>query len=499
MKMIKASIFLLITIFAASCSGGESSSNGGSRSAGGPPGGNWGGMEQQQKALSVRAFNVTRRPISSYIVANTTFESIREVGVYSKLNAIISKLNVEEGDTVRQGQELAHLDEREIRNEYDQARIAVDQTKVTLQQAEVRAELSQAEYQRAISLFEQKLTSAQEYEQAELTSRTDKLAFDNAQQQLQAAEARLEAAAIQLEYTSIMSPIDGVLTSRLIDIGDRVNVNEQLFSIQEFPPLWARIYVPEKSLPQLHVGQNSRIQVETYPDREFQGRIKLISPTIDSASGTVKVTIEVNRPGSLLRPGMFGTVYIATETHENAVVIPKKAVIRERDLNFVFTIQEDGSVARREIQTGFTEDDWVEIVAGLDSGEKLVTVGHETLSDGYPVLVQAWEGSSAPADFQQASASSKSVETTGERTEQQVASRQAGGGPAAGGQWGPGSGGGPGRGNPEQFFERLLQNPDVKKRWDAKVKEDPEAANDPEKKRAFIREIMSEMRGNSAR
>jgi hypothetical protein len=195
---------------------------------------------------------------------------------------------------------------------------------------------------------------------------------------------------------------------------------------------------------------------------------------------------------------MFGTVYIATETHENAVVIPKKAVIRERDLNFVFTIQDDSTVSRREIQTGFTEDNWVEIVAGLDSGEKLVTVGHETLSDGYPVLVQAWEGGSAPADFQKASAESKSGETSNENTEQQAVSQQAGGQPA-GSQWGSGSERGSGRGNPEQFFERLLQNPDVKKRWDAKVKEDPEAANDPEKKRAFIREIMSEMRGNSAR
>jgi len=497
---VKTRILSLIILAAwtASCSSSEPSGSDDNRMGGGQ----MPGMQQtqQQKALSVRAYNVVRRPISNYIVANTTFEAIREVNVYSKLNAIISRLNVEEGDSVRAGQELAHLDEHEIRNEFEQAKIAVDQAKVAVQQAEVRAELSLAEYNRAISLFEQELTSAQEFEQAKLANRTDNLALENARQQLKAARSRLEAAQIQLDYTSIISPINGILTQRLVDVGDRVNVNEQLFTIQEFPPLWARIYVPEKSLPQLHIGQSARIHVETYPDRVFEGRIKLISPTIDAASGTVKVTIEVKQPVQLLRPGMFGAVYIATETHTDAIVIPKKAIIRERDLNFVFVVEGGGTATRKEVQTGFTEEEWVEVVDGLQTGEALVTVGHETLSDGYPVVVQAWEGE-APSETRQAalrpaaeSLSEKgqtaSVRTAGQDPDQ----------PGRGFAGNRGSGGGPsGKGNREQFFERMLQNPEIKKKWEAKLKEDPSIATDPDKKRAFMREIMAEMRGGRAR
>ncbi|MGW8180820.1 MAG: efflux RND transporter periplasmic adaptor subunit, partial [bacterium] len=202
-----------------------------------------GGMSQArpadaEKALSVRASRVSRESISLFVISNTTFESIRDVVVYSKLNAIVAELNVEEGDTIAKGRLLARLDDREIQNEFEQARIAIDQAKVSLQQAEVRAELSAAEQVRAVSLFDQKLISQQEFDQTVLASRTDELAADQAKQQLVAAEARLEGAKIQLEYTNIESPLDGVVTERLVDVGDRVNVNEALFTVQEFPPLW---------------------------------------------------------------------------------------------------------------------------------------------------------------------------------------------------------------------------------------------------------------------
>jgi len=449
------------------------------------------GEQSAQKALSVRAFRTERRSISTYILSNTTLEAIRNITVYAKLNAIVSEIRVEEGDSIKKGQVLLKLDEREIRNEYDQANIALGQAELAVRQAEVKAELSAAEFERAKSLYDQKLTSKQEYDQAELTSRTDTLALEDSKQQQAAAKARLEAAQIQLDYTTVISPLTGILTDRLIDVGDRVNVNEVLFEMREFPPLWARIFVPEKALPQLKLGQTANIRVETYPENDFVGRIKMINPAVDASSGTVKVTIEVNRPGNLLRPGMFGTVSIATESHDDAIVIPKKSIIRERDLNYVYTIQADDTVQRREVEIGFSEDAWVEIIAGLEEGEAIVSVGHETLNEGYPILVQNWEND-GPEVEQPAR-----PETPKEQPAQLARGGPEGGpggraGTRAGQPGARGPGGGGGRG---EFFERLLEDPEVRKQYDAKLKEDPELATDPQKRRAFVREVMSEMRG----
>lgn len=447
--------------------------------------------ESQQKALSVRAYNVTLKPISTYVIANTTLEAIRDVIVYSRLNAMVVERTFEEGDVVREGQVLARLDDREIKNEFEQATIAVEQAQLSLKQADVRARLSKTSYERAQSLFEQKLTSQEEFDQSALASRTDALSLDNASQQLEAAKARLEAARIQLDYTTVTSPISGVITQRQIDVGERVNPGEALFSVQEFPPLWARIFVPEKSLPSVRIGQLAQLKVETYPDQQFDGHIKMISPTVDVSSGTVKVTIEVNRPGKLLRPGMFGTVHIATETHNDAVVIPKKAILRERDQNYVFVIQADNKVSRREVSIGFSEDNRVEILSGVQAGETIVTVGVETLSDGYPVVAQSFEKDSGEIEVNTAPAPAVETEAV------QTASTERPGPPAQAqmqGQWsGP-------QGDQQRgaMFERMMQNPEIRKKWEDKVKEDPSIAEDPQKRREFFREVMADFRSRAS-
>lgn len=452
-------------------------------------------------AVSVKAHRVGRRSISNFIVANTTLEAVRDVSIYSKLSAIVSALEVEEGDSVSEGQLLARLEEKEIRNEFNQAEIAVQQAQVALEQAEIRAKLSAASYERAQSLFEQNLTSRQEFDQAVLNNQTDALALENGRRQLEAARARLEAIRIQLEYTRVVSPIPGVVTERLVDVGDRVNVNELMFNVQEFPPLWARIYIPERALPQLRVGQPSQLVFEAFPERRFQGTIKMLSPTVDAASGTVKVTLEIDGSGRLLRPGMFGTAYIPTQTRPEVVAVPKKAILRERDQSFVFLIQPDQSVVKQEVQLGLAEEHWVEITQGVEPGDALVTVGYETLNDGYLVRVADWEDTREPipgmesAPVRAAAPEPGSPPPAPVRREEPSPARE--GAPsraAAPSREGPPAAGADraGRG---QMFARLLENPEIRRQYEARRAADPELATDPQKRRAFIREMISRYGG----
>ena len=460
-------------------------------SAQGQFGSRGGGRVQLTTETSVHAYRAENRPISTYILTNTTLESIRKVSVYSRTSAMVSTLSIEEGAMVKTGDLLATLDDREIRNELDQARIAVDQSQLSLEQAGVRAQLSATNFERALSLYDQKLTSKQEFDQAALTNRTDELAYETAEQALGSARARLEAAQIQLEYTEIRSPFDGVITARMIEIGDRLGANQEVFWLEEFPPLWARIFVPERNLPQLREGQLADIKVETYGERTFRGRIKMISPTIDAETGTVKVTLELDQPQGMLKPGMFGTVYIATETHADALVISKKAVVRERDLNHVFVVTDDNTVEKREITIGFSEEDYVEVLTGLERGEAVVTVGTEVLADGYPVSILAWENSDeAPRLLADNPNAPTGSESEGER--QEAGDRR----PGEGTRGREASGGQGGRsGGMAAALERMMQNPEFKAAYDAKLKEDPEIATNQEKRTAFFREYMQQRRG----
>lgn len=465
----------LVFLLAACTDGGQQNSP----RAGGGPGGQGRGSSQAgpavEQAISVQAFRAERRPVSSHLVANTTLDSIRKVNVFSKVNAVVIRMPVEEGSVVSAGQLLAQLDESEIRNEYQQAEIAVDEARLALEQAEVRARLSASEYQRAHSLYEENLTSKQEFDQAALASRTDELAMQSAQQQLAAVRARLEAASIQLEYTRITSPIEGVVTSRLIEVGDQLSVSQQVFTVEEFPPLWARIQLPEKTLTQLRPGQPARISVETFPGERFPARIKMISPTIDAASGTVKVTLEVDHSRQKLRPGMFGTVYITTDTRPDAVVVPRKAVIRDRDRHVVYVVDADNTVSRREVELGFSQDEWVEVVSGVNQSEVVVTVGYESLNEGYAVNILGWDG---------VESGTPDVVAPSPPTQQPKQARRA---PSPEGR-------APGRGG--RTPSELMQNPEIRAAYEARLKEDPELATDPEKRREFFREMFSRMRQN---
>jgi membrane fusion protein (multidrug efflux system) len=491
-------VLLQLVLLAACSSGGETESaenhsSRGARGAGGRSG------SGEVHAVSVRASRALTEPISTYIVSNTTIESIRKVTVHAQLNAIVEEILVEEGASVQEGDVLIRLEDREVLNESEQADIAVDQARLQVEQAQVKAELSEINYARAQDLFDQKLISQQEFDQAALTNRTDRLGTDAAQQQYEAAQARLRAASIQMDYTRIMASIGGIVTERFVEVGDRVNSNQEVFSLEEFPPLWARIFVPEKDLPELRLGQKAEIVVETFPDEDFPARIKMINPTIDTASGTVKVTLEMEKTNRL-RPGMFGTVYIATETRPNAVVIPKKAILRERDENRAFVITADNLVEKRDLTLGFTEEDRVEILEGIQAGEAVVTVGYEGLADGYAVNVLSWEESPPPEPTfpspprEQAASSPENpgdttrVSNAPSREPRQQQARERG----------PGGRGGQREMSPEvveRMMGRLLNDTEIKQEYESRLADDPELATDFDKKRTFAQEMMQRFRG----
>ncbi len=447
---------------------------------GGPSGG-----DLFEKPVSVKATHPVRRSISRYLLSNTSLESIREVTIYARVNALVEDLRVEEGDSVKRNQLLARLKDREIRNEHDQARIAVDQARLTLAQTEVKARLSKANYKRSEDLVAQQLISPQEHDQAALTNETDALAVTVAIQQCDAAVSRLEAAQLQLEYTEIRSSIGGTITERLIDIGDRVNLNEALFVVEDFNPLWARIYLPERELSKIRIGQRAELRMQAYPKDTFQGTIKMVSPTVDPESGTIKVTLEIRTHRNLLRPGMFGTVYIATETRSSALVLPIRAIVRERDENQIFVIGDENRVQKREVTIGFREDNELEIVSGLSAGEAVVTVGQEGLNDGYPVSVLEWEDGEKGAPAETAPTQRASAPEAGSAPADQT--RPQGGREQYGGSWSF---------DPEHMkimLERMAErNPEIKKIYEARLSENPNFLNDPEQSRAFMMKIRSQ-------
>ena len=366
-----ANLFIALCLLAAMPAGlsgcGGSPSQGGGEGHGGQSGARTGpghaagragqDREAETAAVPVEIARAVRTGISSYIETNGTLEAENEVDIVARTEAPIVELLAEEGDAVRAGQVLARLDELEYRADLEIARVALNQAKLAFGRAE--------------TLKEENLVSSESYEQALAT--------------LEEARAQVDARQIFLGYTEVTAPFDGLIIARYVKMAEQVSANEPLYRISDFDPLLAPVQVPERELPRLHLEQLAYLTVEPYPGQRFGASVLRVSPVVDAATGTIKVTLQVD-PRDLLRPGMFARVFIETDTRDDALVIPKAALSLESIGDTVF-VAIDGVAARREVVLGFEEGDFIEVASGVEEGDAVVVVGQDGLSDGTPIRI----------------------------------------------------------------------------------------------------------------
>jgi membrane fusion protein (multidrug efflux system) len=315
------------------------------------------GNPSRGQATPVAVEPVRRAPIATYYTATATLEPNKEAEVLSRVSGVILKIEAEEGDRVTKGQTLLRIDDREF------------QYRVKLAQAEY--EKQQTRYNRMQKMFEGNLASAEE--------------FDTAKNDLQGAEASAELAELELSYTRVSAPFTGHITRRHVDPGQTVSNNTPLYSISDLERLLARVFVPAKEFRNIQSDQPVQLVLDSTKDR-LQGRIKLVSPIIDPQSGTIKLTVEVMQYPPNTRPGDFAEVKIVTDQHEQALVVPRTAVISERG-EFIVYVVADSTAERRVIQAGFEDDRRIEILAGLTDGEQVVVQGQRSLKDGAPIKI----------------------------------------------------------------------------------------------------------------
>ncbi|MEE9503170.1 MAG: efflux RND transporter periplasmic adaptor subunit [Candidatus Aminicenantaceae bacterium] len=323
-------------------------------------------------AALVNVEPVERQSLNSYLVLNGIVEPERTVEIFSRLSAYVKQIVKEEGAFVRENDVLALLDDKEIRISYQQARIQLEQAKLSLEEAEANLNRSQ-------ELIKKDLISEQEFQTTEATYKQRQLDYENRQESFKDLE-------LQLNWTRIRSLSDGYITERLIEVGDRVNANQQVYTIEDFSPLLVRVFVPTSDSIKLKTDMLTEITTEIIEGTIFRGRVKLINPRVDVQSGTVKVTVEVFDETLMLKPGMFVEAKIVIGKKEDVLIIPRKSILFKQNKTYVF-VMDRNQVSQREIVLGLTEEDHVEILSGLEQGEVIVTVGVEGLKDGERVEV----------------------------------------------------------------------------------------------------------------
>ncbi len=317
---------------------------------------------EPERVKRVEVDVAARGSIASHIEATANLVAQRSISVVAEAPGRITTLGADEGESIERGALLVALDAS------DAARIR--------KTAQIKLRSSQAARSRTAKLAGQRLVAAEE--------------LDTAQTELDLAKQELENAEAALRQARVRAPLSGRVTKRSVERGQYVKVGDPLFEVTDFSTLVARIHIPERDAMQLQPGREAALVLQAKPELTFTGTVKRIASVVDVKSGTVEVSIEVQRPPSQVRSGSFVGISVLREQHDNACLVPREAVVVDHQGEHVYVVN-DGVARRRSVTVGATASGRSQILEGLEPDESVVVAGHGALQDGAKVEVVSEE------------------------------------------------------------------------------------------------------------
>jgi membrane fusion protein (multidrug efflux system) len=280
------------------------------------------------------------------------------VDIRPEITAAITRIQFSEGQSVKAGEVLLELQSSEPLADLAAARAAlVDST---------------SQFRRSEELFKTRVVSASQLEQLEAKRDAD--------------QAAVNAAQARLAQTVIRAPFDGVLGLRRVSLGSIVNPNTIITTLDDTSRIKLDFDVPEVFLSRLEKGLIVTAHSAAWPDVEFQGEVSTVDSRVDPVSRTITVRALLDNNENRLRPGMFLTVTLLKDDVE-ALMIPEQAVVPERSKQFVFILDADNIVERREVATGRRRPGQVEVTSGLAAGELVIAEGTQRVKPGQPATI----------------------------------------------------------------------------------------------------------------
>lgn len=353
-----AALALAISLVLAGCGGGEAPAEGEAGDAETTAQAEKGKADEKKvEAVPVEVAAVAKRPIAASFTGTANLEAPGEAQVVAKTSGVLLQLLAEEGDQVKAGQVLARIDPERPRLEMERARATVRKL--------------ENNYRRSQELLESKLVSAEA---------SDQIRYD-----LEAARAAYQLAQLELSYTNIVAPIDGVIAARAVKPGNLIQLNSSLFRIVDTSRLEAVLNVPERDLATMQEGLTVRMTADAMPGETFEGVIDRVSPVVDAGSGTFRV-VTAFPGGEGLRPGMFGRIEVVYDQRNDALTVPRSALLQDAGETAVFAVR-DSKAVRVPIEIGHLSGELAEVRKGLDEGDQVVTAGKVALRDGAVVEV----------------------------------------------------------------------------------------------------------------
>ncbi len=292
-----------------------------------------------------------------------SLEAVNGIAVTTEVAGTVREINFDSGQRVNAGDVLVRLED------------SVD--RATLDGLIADRELARTQYERASELSSRRAISQSEIDET-------RFRYEGVQAGVAEQQARIAK-------KTIRAPFDGLLGLRQVDIGEFISPGNSIVQLQALDPIYVDYSVPEREFRNLKVGQEVVVRVPAYPEREFAGTVSAIDSGVDEGTRSVKVRATLANADQALRPGMFAEVRTLRDETREVTTVPRTAISYNTYGDFVFVINEgeEGklTVSRRQVETGDAREGRVEVVSGLQAGDRVVRAGLIKLREGQPIQI----------------------------------------------------------------------------------------------------------------
>lgn len=390
--------------------------------------------KKQEPVVTVQVAAAQRTTIRRVVTAEAILFPLQEAALTPKVSAPVRKFYVNRGDKVHRGQLLAVLENRDLEAAQVENRGALEQAQANyetqttadvpqaLQKAELEAQqdkvaldAAQKMYDSRQELFRQGALPRKELDASAVALAQARSQYELAHKHLAAlqaggtarqlkaahgefatAEGKYLGASAQLAYSQIRSPIDGVVTDRLNYPGEVPPAGAPLITVMDLSKVIAKAHIPQDQAALLKPGDAATIHAA---GESFPAHVMLVSPALDPHSTTVEVWIEAANPEHRLRPGSSVGITAVAQQIPDAIVVPAAAVLTDpTGSTSVMLAGSDGRAHQRPVHTGIRQDDNIQITAGLQPGDQVITAGAYGLPDNTRVKLAPQTGQSAPPE-----------------------------------------------------------------------------------------------------
>ena len=342
----------------------------------------------RSKGKTVDVATISRQVISPSILSSGFLAHEEEVMLSSEVIGKVDELMIEEGDSVNAGDLVLRVDDKNFLAGLEQSEASVRINTIDIERQEVRISNLERQFARSSSLYELDLIGEEEYESLRNQLDLARIDFSSSKERLTQAEAQLDQVLDNLSKTKIISPIDGVVTSLDIKVGETAIASStnipgsSLMTIANPASIYTEVLVDEADIANIEIGQRAEIVAIAYPDQPMTGVVRFIANTAKIAPGrtglSFVVKIDITDPGEVvLRPGMSCRAEIFTQQEQSVAAVPIEAVIFEEDRaelrseHFIF-INDNGVARKTKVEIGLSDDEYQELISQVDSNIEIV-------------------------------------------------------------------------------------------------------------------------------